>query len=388
MGTLAFFPWLRLNRTISLEGVELMPFRRGAEPGGTNAELQQIFDGVLEPYRTTIARPVDEATLVFLAGQGPTDSIGDDAVRDLFVLAELLAFSALAVRQFFNPLNLGYANRDVFHLVVQKFDDPRGGVSLTSRRRDGSMLTYVTHEAFRVDRPRHVSSLWPVEVDEAILRALVRIGATDDGRYFDSVVLFNRSNTDGDEVRPEVELILVAGALQRVLECRTANINELANNFLRVFVPSVELPLEAPTNSGPLKVRRRPWPRTIREAWIRDLYVLRGDLAHGRTTARYQADWSVAEHLLLAAYAFPRVVKLCLAEQGAYELTDQDRFDVDVFEDLARHELLRSSVQEGGEERWPWNTIRSEWVWSRAGERMRAALETRAEDRSESGEDS
>lgn len=381
MGTLAFFPWLKLKQQISGAGVSLVPFRRGAEPGGAGSNLQRTFDGVLEPYRSAAARPVEEATLVVVDGQGPTDRIADDVLRELFVLAELVAFSALAVREFFNSCHHGYTNRDAFTLIVQNFDDPSGGVALTSRRRDGSLQSYVTRDAFRVDRPRHVSSFSPVEVDEVLLNALVRARQTDDGRYFDSVVLFNRGNTDANEVTPEVELILIAGAFQRLLECRSASIHELANNFTRVFAPAEDLAVKAPFRTRPLKQPKREWPRTIREAWIRDFYILRGDLAHGRTTARYQSDWTVREHLLLAAFVFPRLAKLCLAADGLYQLTAADRDDVDVFEDLARHELLQPTVEAGGEERWPWNEVRSARVWKRAADQMRAALERRKQER-------
>jgi len=358
--------------------MQLVPFRRGSEPAGPGTELQRVVDAVLEPYLVAAARPVEEATLVSLAGQGLTEAITDDALRDLFIVAELLAFSGLAARQFFNPIGLGYANRDMFNLIVQRFDDPRGGVSLTSRRREGSTQNYVTRDVYRVDRPRHVTSPFPVGLDDALLRALMRARESDDGRYVESVVLFNRANTDGNDVSPGIEIILVVGAFQRLLQCQGSRGHELATNFVQLFVPSQELGVDAVSTVGQLRHRRRPWPRSIREAWIRDLYATRGDLAHGRTRSRYPADWSVADHLLLAAYAFPRLVKVCLAQNRLYELTDDDRLSVDMFEDLARHDLSEP-VREGGEEQWPWNRIRSHWVWSGATARMRAALESKPE---------
>jgi len=47
MGTLAFFPWLRLNGCVTLEGMQLVPFRRGSEPAGPGTELQRVVDAVL-----------------------------------------------------------------------------------------------------------------------------------------------------------------------------------------------------------------------------------------------------------------------------------------------------------------------------------------------------
>jgi hypothetical protein len=361
MGTVAFFPWLRLQRPVTVDTVRLVPFRRGRDPGGTGTQLQQTLDSLLEPYHAVIARPVEEATIISLRGQPPTEPIRDDTLPELFLVAELVAFSALAIRPFFHPLSMGYVNRDLFGLVVQNFDDPKGGVSLTTRRRDGTGQTHVTRDAYRVDRPRHVWAPWPIELDELLLRALMNIRGTDEGRFLESVVLFNRANTDRSDIGEETELILTAGAFQRLLLCRSKE-HELARKFTRVFAPSMTVPFDAPSTLAPLKRPRKPGGWSVREAWVRDLYATRGDVAHGATKPRRDSAWSLADHLLLSAYAFPRLLKLCLSEGGAYALTDVDRFDIDVFEDLARHELSRCTVGDDGEEQWPWNTIRMHWA--------------------------
>jgi hypothetical protein len=73
---------------------------------------------------------------------------------------------------------------------------------------------------------------------------------------------------------------------------------------------------------------------TIRERWVRDLFRLRGDYAHGRVDAQYPAAWTTRDHLLLASFVVPLILKLELAGRGLYTFKDSDSDGIDAFEAL------------------------------------------------------
>jgi hypothetical protein len=141
------------------------------------------------------------------------------------------------------------------------------------------------------------------------------------------------ANTDADYVRENVEVMLAANAFQRALDCKSTKDVELADNLAKSFVPSNPVPLL----SGRLATQKNQIPasNSVREVWVRDLYRLRNDLGHGKVTPLYPSIWTIREHLLLAALAFPLLVKSIFSSVGAYTLIDRDIASIEAFERLA-----------------------------------------------------
>lgn len=378
VGSLAFFPWLSIRQAISTLEFELVPYERGTRPGGPESGLQRILDTILEPYVETNNAPIRQASLLRLAGHDFTDNLTEPEVEKLFTISELVAFSGLAKREFFG---FNYANCHHFTFIVQTFEDPFSGVTITSRRRDGLNSALVARDALRVARPFHASpNLLPIGLDFPLLQALLSImGDSVSLSYWEPILLFNRANTDSDQAPEHAEAVFLIAAFQGLLECRYSNENGLAESFSRVFQPAE--PVEtAECDRLQRQTRQLPRAGSVREMWIRDFFRVRGELAHGLTAPRYPSIWSLREHLLLASYVFPRLVKLCLANNGFYTLSDDDRLDIDVFEPLACCENLFAEV-EGDEDDpggWPWNRIREEGMWHQATRKALAHLSSKS----------
>ncbi len=165
------------------------------------------------------------------------------------------------------------------------------------------------------------------------------------------MVTFNLANTD--DRAHHVELILATGAIQRLLGCQDTRAHELADRFADGFVPRRNV---ARDECARLQNRTaRANSPSVRDAWIRDLYALRGALAHGRVTAGYQPAWNIREHLLLTSYAFPLLMKARLARVNHYTLTEDDQLGIDAFEPLACVYPFQPPDAERGI--WPWNEI-------------------------------
>ena len=350
MPSLAFFPWLQLSPGLTMGEFELIPYERGTFTGPDAAAV----DALLRPYEEVANVSVRDATLLRVHPGGLTDDLTEEQINGAFAFGQMLSFAGLARRQFFQ--HSGYYNHDHFQLIVQRYDDPSRGVGVFSRRKDGSNRNLVTAKVHRVQRPEHVHRN-RVAIDIPLLTALNACTAQANAdEFIDAMLTYNMANTDSSAVQLHVELVLSVGAFERVLGCRNGNHNDLANAFLVALVPRADI---ARVDCARLRAHPTKSPRatTVREVWIRDLFSLRGDLAHGKVGPEYPSIWSLREHLLLAAYVFPFVMKVQLERAGVYTLTDQDRDGIAAFEHLACAEDLFARVGDPDQDWFQWNEV-------------------------------
>lgn len=357
MGAVAFFPWLEIAEAIETNEFGLIPFRRGEEPGGRDTELQRTLDGILEPYLACAGKPVSTATIAVLPNREVTDDLTQEDRDELFLFSEIVAFAGLAGREFFG-FGLNYVNRDLFTFVIQFFTAVPGAVCVETRRRDGKTSNLVTPEAYKVHRPFHVPvDVCPVRIDTALVGALLQSRDLDRWPcYQEAIFDFNRANTDSDQIAEQMELILLNGAFERLFGLRGGKEHELVRRVTSTLCPSTRVD---PSSCSRIRREERG---SLTEIWTRALYRLRGNLAHGRGTPTYPSMWDIREHLLLGSYVFPLLVKLLLAHDGLYELTEDDAFDIDVFELLVSARLF---AEPEGEKPWPWDEIRGQARWER-----------------------
>lgn len=355
MSTLAFFPWLRVPGPVQCEDFELVPYERGIAPGGPGTDLQRTLDAVLEVYIARGGAPVEEATLLAVGGKALGDDLTQEESDSIFPFTELLATAGLAGREFFLALG-SYCSRDLFRVVVQRFDDPEHGATRVSRRRDGTNQTYTTRDALRVYRPEHASSPIVLRIDEPLLASLQRAQSEMAGgawqAVFDAVMSFNAANTDDPNTSLQAELVSLSGALERLFDLRRGNEAELARSFAGALQPNADL---APASCERLASDTRS--ATVREMWVRDMFRLRGSLAHGQLTPRYQSVWNLRDHLLLASFVFPLVLKRKLESVELYEMGWRDLGHIDAFERLA---CAEHCVDHGEAETYPWSRIVSD----------------------------
>ncbi len=328
MPQLAFFPWIDLECDIEVGGYSLKRFAPGTRPG-SDVERQSTLDLVLAPYRDLRDEPVQTAVILAARGRGLTDDLSAEDRADLFLFAELFAFAALAAREFFT---WDYINRDELRLVIQAFKDPRGGAVVETRRRDGSVTSWIAAEDYRVQVPTHVSlGRQPIKPDFALLDALVALREQEawPGLHR-GIVLFNQANTDAADMSPNTELVLTYAAMEQILGI-TSNKDQrrLPAKFAEAWRPSREVPRSEWRRWPPDESRKG---ENLRARWASDLKICRGSLAHGHREVRLRSWWTVDEHLLLTSFAVPRLLKQVLSKLGFYELTDDDERDMNALE--------------------------------------------------------
>jgi len=354
MNMLCFFPWVTVAEPIDCVDFELVPYRRHAATDEDRRPEHATLDGILAPYEEMSGGPVASATLLRHGACGLTDALSGDQRAEVFLFSELVAFAALAKREFFGFGNR-YCNRHTFAFYVQSFDGAADGAAIDARRRDGNTRTRVTKNAYRVLRPPHVSPQFDaVRLDIPLLRALLA-ARNDDGwnDLHEAIFWFNLANTDSDQHSPDGELIMLSNALQRLLRCKSSKEKELADAFASAHEWRAGLDL---SQFQHVTTHMTEPGLTFHYTWIRDLYRSRGELAHGRRQTNRRFIWSTDLHLLLGAFVFPRLAKAVLAKRGLYTLTPDDRSELAAFEHLlACPDLLPTNRKDG--DPFPWNEI-------------------------------
>jgi hypothetical protein len=155
--------------------------------------------------------------------------------------------------------------------------------------------------------------------DEQLLEALLTAHAANPSlpwwdQVFEAIRSFNLANTDSDSVPLHMELISLVSAFQRLLDTGSDE-HRLSSEFKRLIAPGQEIAkvdstctrLADPVNQTRVAGINRL--TTVREIWLRDLCSLRGNMAHGKIGESYTSIWSMRNHLLLASYAFPLLLK-------------------------------------------------------------------------------
>lgn len=359
MPTIAFLPWFAVEDEIAVEDLALLRYERSRRPFGTGSAEQRLADAILGHYFTHTERVVDAATLISPRAREPLADLSESEVGMAFEVGQCLSVAGLAERAFFQQLG-PYCNSDTFQMIVQRFIDPPRGVALTTRRRDGETLNYVTGDAHRVVRPDHVGHAFGLlRPNIRLLTALIACRSTPAWpRVRESVFLFNLANTDRSEMAPAVEAVLTVSAFERLLDCNHGKEDELAVRVAETLQPSEEIPLDRCLRFQTRQaIERFVKATSVREAWVRDIFRTRGGPAHGNLGQTYPAVWSVAEHLLLGSFAFPLLVKSVLHEWGSYQFDSEDRLRIDAFEALASVDSLQREDSADAAQPWPWNRI-------------------------------
>ena len=194
------------------------------------------------------------------------------------------------------------------------------------------------------------------------------------------------ANSDNDLMSLETEAALMAFAFEQYFQANKAR--DLAEKFDELLTrkrqpTTVRL---AQTNRPSIYADPKypkytevqlEWP--VAKMWMCEFHQYRSRVVHGPSSERTWG-WSPIEHLVMAAFVFPLIVKLRLAKQGHYSMTNDDEADC-----LSVDFLLSES--NWGEETG--SSISTKWQNSIHAKRrdlsLRAALENVMKDQESKG---
>jgi len=166
------------------------------------------------------------------------------------------------------------------------------------------------------------------------------------------------ANTDDDLLNESAEIILMASAFEQVFRA-DASAYKLTKKFGVLFnaCGSVTVSAVTPVRPGikldedPTYAAEQPnwW---IHRKWVEELYDLRSKLVHRGVPTSRPWGWSPAEHLVMAAFVFPVVVKGLLEREGHYVRSEDDDVRCESIDKLLAVTEWHRDSDDGRTTRW------------------------------------
>ena len=345
MKKIAVMPWISLSSPARVLGCEARTYRLGGP------DVPEDLRRVAARYHNAAGGDIHEITLVEIDGQVVSEYT-DEQIERAFRAALIMTFTALARRRFFS--DDGYINTDAFTLVFQPaHESDEGIVSVETRHRDGTTSGAMSIQHYRVRRPNHVRATGRITLDAEVLASVEAACSSQHwGTLAEVLQFFNRANTDG-AVSLDEEIVGSVGAAERLLGARSKE-STFAHAMLALLSPHIPKPVAATCSTRPGLAEQHA-ERTLLEAWARALYQARHNPAHGKGGQLPSNCWRREEHLLMVAYALPRLVLAKLQSWGLYTLNAGDRREVRAIERLLKLPDLFGKTEEHGIPHFHWH---------------------------------
>ncbi len=314
--------------------VSLLPFDRSDPPEDWDEFTKESVLATLDDFIGIDGNPISNCSLVSVGGKILLEDYLEagkiETLRDHVELACLVCLSGRELLTTAEP----YCNSDCFSVYQRQYRRGWGTSAPPIRRRDDIPMG-LSGLALQVHAPKHTVPIMKLSLEEEFFKALseLRRKLIDSGRleqwarWQESIFCFNQANTDSEAIPPHIEWVLMASAIQRVL-----NTPSKADVFARQFRSEL-----FPNNS---KVREGE----VVKSWAREFYRYRGNYAHGQLRLYGKAQWPREQHLLCGAIAFPLLLKILLQREGVYRLTKRDAAQADALARLLE-ELKDPTVQ-------------------------------------------
>lgn len=348
MPMVSFLPWFKVQQRQNVNGIDLLPYP------ATTITYPPDVPAILANYLEKNGRPIREATIIQMPGRNITDDLNNPEMELLNKLRNSLSIAGISTRRIGTH---DYVNSENFEIVTQSYPSfPIQHVSISSRMRGGSLWNGFPVNLFRSSCPQHVSTKNNYTLDLnfaiAVMNSIMPTNPNGSWRRFDdSVEGFNFANTDHGRISNFSEFVLMCGAIERLLNCN-GKLQTFKNKICHELKSVPSQPVTGCSKALPALV---PVPgqnindpyfvfigcSNLREIWATDFYKLRNKYAHGDRGPSYQPIWNTEEHLALAAFLFPLLLKIKLVKLNLYTMTLRDLTDFWSFDYLlSRNDLL------------------------------------------------
>lgn len=327
---LAILPWLKLQEPIKVGGVFFTPFSiSNGDPASVFNEFKEDITRILSSYRDIRGETIGECALAYTDEKDPCNSNID--IRLISNAAHMLAFASLAKNQFCVQIR-NYINSSCFETIFQEFSKGREFISIMTRRRDGCFrLRGQKHGEVKFSMPLQCAHIDTPVFDDLLLTSLgyvLREGEPLARRLMQSIWLYNLACSDSHTISLEREIVLMVSAFEQLFS-RCQGANDLACKIETLLDGYGSIEVEDCSRIDRIKLSdgnentEKQW--YICRKWMQEIYQLRNDYTHGNDPTRRTWGWNVLEHSLMASFVFPLTVKILLAQESKYSLTEADK---------------------------------------------------------------
>lgn len=321
--TFVLFPWLQLKKQIDFPSVSFVPigdeigFAHLSESATTQIKL------ILSSYVDLTNQPVPACTIAVRKTDNSIHDLNDQEFEDALEYSLLLFFCTWAKNDYIQVLG-NYVNSSIFEILGQRVvANNSKDLALNTKRRDGRTLgAGYKHGTVRFSAPPHYDRSASIEPDIDLLDSLIEARSTNTQLYKNILASLNfvqLANTDRNFMRGDAEVILMSSAFETLFEVSDqGKAKEFATKFSNLFDEhSKNLNDAIKSNRLQSVPDEMAGNWLITKAWAFEFYKLRNHYIHYKTSTRVWG-WNELEHLIMAAFSLPLIVKHLLAANNLY----------------------------------------------------------------------
>lgn len=345
--TAVLLPWLRLGKDLRLGKYRFLRWPRNVSE--IDVKFKESIESICSMYKY-LSGEVEALQTIMIDTSRECFCRLTEKERELHIEAlTLLTVALMGENQYFHHGN--YVNSSMTEVHFQNFSVGEDLVAFTSRKRDGSStdmgyrfdeVTITTPTACRTRAGGgSISDTW-LNSFGSVLSKSTQL----DRLIIEASNLFNQANTDSPSVLMSTEVVALANAFDRLFPEDNGRY-QLAEKLSSVLDACQAIIVKNSKRLAAKKVEAQKiytqkqckdiehW-KLVR-FWMFELYVLRSNYVHGGDINKHKWGWSTNEHLLMGAYIFPLLIKVLLANEGRYKLSEEDKgkiFAIDALLDL------------------------------------------------------
>lgn len=388
MAILIFTPWYNIVNQVQIGSYRLVPIDTSA----TNSHLGSIGHDarvILKSYLTQpfislqrnppiLEQSVKAATLILPSGLFDSDEVE--------ILQYIISCAGVADREFIDSSL--YLCTDNFKIVIQNYPTPIPvpfDPAISTSTKAGLSSGVFSPGFFREVKPWHISNQrlsgnlnYRLVFNDKVAQCLWNFYKAKDAKQaiwashiFPSLYSFHQANTDANSA--QADCIYSEAAIEKLILGGRFGEEKLIKEAL-IFLANKNInfePIGSTTRDWRSVTFRKPdksvaSPNSIFEAWLRELVRQRNLYAHGGHRSQSPTVWSLNEHLLLAAYLYPLLLKLFVSNYDssiAFQISNDDFTKLRIFEKLlARTDYSEETTAYSGLTNWSEVIHESRWL--------------------------
>lgn len=332
-GNFAFFPWLNLPNPVLVGALRFVSVDTNNPEPIVGSEISDTAKLIFSRHIDIHGKPIQKCTVALRPRHNRAWDIPERLLPNLFQASECLALIAMAEQRFFEQLS-PHINATVFRPIVQSVAPGQESLAISVKRRDRQLwvgglefkdvVFQMPLEAYRTECPSP-SPCFAKALDKARTS-----NSTAWTAIRQSLPFFLLGHSETTEIPNETCVLLSALAFERLLDLpqnRRTNANDVSEAFSRLWSKYSTLTVAQARRTvadphpkhGPSQAN---WP--LHRKWMKELYEARSEQAHGKKKPDRSSNWQPWQHILLAAFVYPMSVKLRLAGEQRYQLTDRE----------------------------------------------------------------
>ncbi len=280
-GFIIFMPWVTLPSSVRIGRFRFCPLPVQNVKSVIDPDMVPTVENVLKCYVRKNGRPIESCTIVLRARHQQAWNIP---------------------REYWN-----YAN---------------------TAAKSGLQIGGMRFKDIVSQRPSQIEGTECSFVNDRLLTALKiarRLKAPCASAIDSSLEVFLLANSETPELDLDSCAMLSAIAFERLLEPTKSSAQALASALAQYWEPFSKISITRARRIRPdakFASEQQDWP--LHQKWMKELYEARSAAAHRGIRPEFSRNWTTWQHLVIAAFVYPLTVKLRLAEEGLYILSNRE----------------------------------------------------------------